>query len=122
MMMNLLEQEWCVLTTGGRPAERLDQITDPLDRGDRIEGSTGRKSRVIRWRPGRQVPDGLAEAVEVQPMVAKQARRERALLVQDPEQQVLVANVRVIESIGFLLRALEHALRLVGERNLDGRR
>ena len=55
-------------------------------------------------------------------MAAKQARRERALLVQDPEQQVLVANVRVIESIRFLSCALENVLRLIGERNLDGGR
>jgi hypothetical protein len=46
----------------------------------------------------------------------------RRPLSQDPEQQVLVTNVRVIESTRFLLCALEHALRLIGERNLDGGR
>ncbi len=120
--MNLFEQEWRVFATGFWSAELLGQKTYPLDRCDRIKTSTRRKSLGIRWRPGRQVPDTLANALEVQPVAAKQARREGGFLAQDPEQHVLVADVRVIESIRFLFGAVENVLRLVGKRNLDGGR
>ena len=86
----------------------------------------GQKRRLLHSREGglfvQQRNDVLADGVEPHPFFHQDRRRDRALFAQDPEQQVLGADVVVQEAIGFLGGELQHALRLGAERDLDRRR
>ena len=63
--------------------------------------------------------DVLADGIQAHPFFEKDGGRHRALLAQDPEQQVLGADVVVEKAIGFFGRKLQHALRFGAEGKLD---
>ena len=67
----------------------------------------------------RSCDDVLADGVEAHPLFHQDRRRDRALLAQDAEQQVLGADVVVQQPIGFLGRKLQHPLGFGAERDLD---
>ena len=66
-----------------------------------------------------QLDDVLADGVEAHPLFHEDRRRDRPLLAQDAEQQVLGADVVVQQPIGLFGRELQHALGFGAEGNLD---
>ena len=60
----------------------------------------------------------LAHGVQAHPLFHQDGGRDRALLAQDAEQQVLGADVVVQQAIGLFGRELEHALGFRAERDL----
>ena len=63
--------------------------------------------------------DVLADGIQAHPLFEQDGGRHRALLAQDPEQQVLGADVVVQQAIGFFGGKLQHALGFGAERELD---
>ena len=63
--------------------------------------------------------DVLADGIEAHPLFEKDGGRHRALLAQDPEQQVFGADVVVEQAVGLFGRKLQHALRFGAEGELD---
>ena len=63
--------------------------------------------------------DVLADRVQAHPLFHQDGRGDRALLAEDPEQQVLGPDVVVQQPVGLFGRELQHALGFRAERNLD---
>ena len=66
-----------------------------------------------------QLDDVLAHRVQAHPLFHQDGGRDRALLAQDAEQQVLGADVVVQQPVGLFGRELQHALGFGAERDLD---
>ena len=69
-----------------------------------------------------QLDDVLADGVQPHPLFHEDGRRDRPLLAQDAQQQVLGADVVVQQTVGFFGGKLQHALGFGAERHLDRRR
>ncbi len=65
-----------------------------------------------------QLHDVFAHLMQPHPFLHQDGGRDRALLAQDAEQEVLGADVVVQQPVGLFGRVLEHALGLGAERNL----
>jgi hypothetical protein len=61
----------------------------------------------------------LADLRESKPAVIENFRGDRVLFAQEPEQQMLGADVPVAKFLRFLRRICQHALGLPGERQID---
>src|SRR5947209_15983679 len=61
----------------------------------------------------------LTDSREPQTALVQDLRSEALLLAQQSEQQMLGANVLVIEPLGFLSAVGEHAFTLVAQREID---
>ena len=66
--------------------------------------------------------DVLADGVEAHPLFHEDGRRDRPLLAQDAQQQVLGADVVVQQPVGFLGGVLQDALGFGAEGDFDRRR
>ena len=88
-----------------------------------VAAELGQQRRLLHARQRRLLveerDDVLADRVQAHPLFHQDGRRDRALLAQDPEQQVLGPDVVVQQPIGLFGRELEHALGFRAERNLD---
>ena len=85
-----------------------------------VAAELGEQRRLLHPRQRRllveQRDDVLADGVEAHPLFHQDRRRDRALLAQDAEQQVLGADVVVQQPVGFFGRELQHALGFRAER------
>ena len=88
-----------------------------------VAAELGQQRRLFDARQRRllveQRDDVLADGVEAHPLLHEDGRRDRSLFAQDPEQQVLGADVVVQQPVGFFGRELQDALGFRAERNLD---
>ena len=106
-----------------------DQRVERLPRGGlgQVAAELGEQRRVLG--PGRrggllveQRHHVLADRIQPQPFPDQDGRRQRALLAQEAEQQVLGADVGVQEPVGLLGGGLQGALGLRAEGDVDRRR
>ena len=87
-----------------------------------VAAELGQQRRLFDARQRRllvqQLDDVLAHGVQAHPLFHQDGRRDRPLLAQDAEQQMLGADVVVQQPVGLFGRELEHALGFGAERNL----
>ena len=119
----------------GAPAEHLLHALD-LDvaadqrielvlhrRFGQVAAELGKERRLLHARQRgllvEKRDDVFADGVEAHPFFHQDGRRNRSLFTEDPEQQMLGADVVVQQPIGFLGGKLQHALGLGAERDLD---
>ena len=88
-----------------------------------VAAELGQQRRFLHARQRRlfvqELDDVLADGIEAHPLFHEDRRRDRALLAQNAEQEMLGADVVVQQAIGFLRRELQHTLRFGAERDLD---
>ena len=91
-----------------------------------VAAEFGEKRRLLDPRQRRllvqQLDDVLAHLMEAHALFHQDRRGHRTLFAQDPEQEMLGADVVVQEPIGFFRRELEHTLGFGAERDFDRRR
>jgi len=66
-----------------------------------------------------QLDDVLAHGVEAHPLFHEDRRRHRSLLAEDPQKEVLGADVVMEQAVGFFCRKLQNALGFRAERDFD---
>ena len=98
-----------------------------LDRGLRqIAAELSQERRFLGPRRRRllvqELDDVLAHAGEAHALLVQNRGSDRALLAQDPQEQMLRADVGVQQPVRFLRRKLQHALGFRAERDVDRRR
>jgi hypothetical protein len=88
-----------------------------------IAAELGQQRRLLH--PGQrrffvqQLNDILTHGVQPHPLLHQDRCGDGALFPQDAEQQMLGPDVVVQQTVGFLGRKLEHALRFSAERNFN---
>ena len=91
-----------------------------------VAAELGQQRRLLPAREGRllvqELDDVFAHGVEPHPLLHEDGGRHRALLAQDPQQEVFGADVVVEQPIRLFGGRLQHPARLDAERNLDGGR
>src|SRR5262249_49017053 len=91
-----------------------------------VAAELGEQRRFLHARQRRllvqQLDDVFADRVQPHPLFHEDRRRDRSLLAEDAQQEVLGADVVVQEPIGFFRGKLQHALGFGAERDLDRRR
>ncbi len=88
-----------------------------------IAAELGQQRRLLAARQRcllvQQLDDVLAHRVQPHPLFHQDGRRHGSLFAQNPEQQVLGADVVVQQPIGLFGRRLQHPARLDAEGDLD---